>query len=182
MRIIGGTWRGRNLTAPVGPGTRPTADRARQTLFDMIAHAPWVREAPLAGAEILDAFAGTGALGLEALSRGAGQAVFMENERAAIRTLLANIERCKAGERARVLACDALRPPRALSAARYVFLDPPYENDVVAHAVEALQEAGWIAGGTIVVAETPRDRLVTLAGELAADRVVGVARIRVYLR
>ena len=181
MRIIAGAWRGRRLDAPPGTRTRPTAERARQALFDMITHAPWSHDTPpLDDIVVLDAFAGTGALGLEALSRGAARAVFMENDRAAVRKLAANLEHCGAGDRAQVLACDVLRPPRSSCPAAYVFLDAPYGQDLTARATEALRDAGWIVGGTIMVAETGRDEAVALAGEMLADRTYGVARFRIY--
>ena len=180
MRIVAGAWRGRGLAGPVGTSTRPTADRARQALFDMIVHAPWSRDVPLDDAIVLDAFAGTGALGLEALSRGARQAVFMENDRAAISTLEANIVHCGADERARILACDALRPPRSSLPATYVFLDPPYGQDLAVRSAEALRMAGWISEGTVVIVETRREETITLPGELVADRAHGLARFRIH--
>ncbi|HEY5299219.1 MAG TPA: RsmD family RNA methyltransferase [Acetobacteraceae bacterium] len=91
MRIIAGAWRGRALIAPPGETIRPTADRVRQALFDMLLHAPWAGPDTLKGARVLDAFAGTGALGLEALSRGAAHVTFMERDRAALTALRANI-------------------------------------------------------------------------------------------
>ena len=81
MRIVAGAWRGRSLAAPPGAATRPTADRVRQALFDMLMHAPWAGPDAVRGARVLDAFAGTGAMGLEALSRGAAHATFLENDR-----------------------------------------------------------------------------------------------------
>src|SRR6185437_15178113 len=112
MRIIAGAWRGRTLTAPPGTGTRPTSDRVRQALFDMLLHAPWGGRDLLEDASVLDAFAGTGALGLEALSRGAARATFIEHDRAALATLRRNIADCGAEARCRVLAVDALHAPR----------------------------------------------------------------------
>ena len=182
MRIIGGAWRGRSLTGPVGSGTRPTTDRARQALFDMIAHASWAQDVPLEDAVVLDAFAGTGAVGLEALSRGARHATFMENDRATIRTLTANIERCDAGERARVLVCDVLRPPRSPLAADYVFLDPPYGGDVVVRAAVALRRAGWVSERSVVITETSRGDAVSIGGVLVDDRIHGLAQFRIYRR
>ena len=91
MRIVAGQWRGRTLAAPAGAATRPTADRVRQALFDMLLHAPWGGRDRVEGAAVLDAFAGTGALGLEALSRGAATATFIERDRAALAALRANI-------------------------------------------------------------------------------------------
>nr|WP_294546770.1 RsmD family RNA methyltransferase [uncultured Rhodopila sp.] len=106
MRIVAGAWRGRTLVAPPGQGTRPTADRVRQALFDMLMHAEWGGREAIEGAAVLDVFAGTGALGLEALSRGAATACFIESDAAALKALRANVAACKAENRTRVLAID----------------------------------------------------------------------------
>jgi len=111
MRIVAGAWRGRTLVAPPGQGTRPTADRVRQALFDMLMHAEWGGRAAIEDAVVLDVFAGTGALGLEALSRGAASACFIENDPTALRALRANVAACKAGDRAEILAVDAVAVP-----------------------------------------------------------------------
>ena len=111
MRIVAGAWRGRTLVAPAGQGTRPTADRVRQALFDMLMHAEWGGRDVIEGAVVLDVFAGTGALGLEALSRGAASACFIENDPAALRALRANVAACKAGDRAEIVGVDALVVP-----------------------------------------------------------------------
>ena len=108
MRIVAGAWRGRTLIAPPGQETRPTADRVRQALFDMLMHAEWGGRALVEGAMVLDVFAGTGALGLEALSRGAAHACFIERDRAALRALRTNVATCKAEPQAEVLAVDVL--------------------------------------------------------------------------
>jgi 16S rRNA (guanine966-N2)-methyltransferase len=115
MRIVAGAWRGRTLVAPPGQGTRPTADRVRQAVFDMLMHAEWGGRAAVEGAVVLDVFAGTGALGLEALSRGAASACFIESDPAALRALRANVAACKAEDQTRVLAGDVLdvRPATA---------------------------------------------------------------------
>ncbi len=152
MRIIGGAWRGRRLLAPPGETTRPTADRVRQALFDRLMHAPWAGRGALEAAVVLDAFAGTGALGLEALSRGAAAAVFVEWDRAALAALRANIAACRAEPRCTVLEADVLRPPRG-RACGLVFLDPPYGQGLVPAAVAALAAAGWIAPGCLCLAE-----------------------------
>src|SRR6185437_3628839 len=99
MRIVAGEWRGRTLLAPAGSATRPTADRVRQALFDMLLHAPWGGRALIEDARVLDVFAGTGAFGLEALSRGAAHATFVEHDRAALAALRANIAACRAEKR-----------------------------------------------------------------------------------
>jgi 16S rRNA (guanine966-N2)-methyltransferase len=179
LRIIAGTWRGKRLVAPQGDSTRPTADRTRQALFDMLLHAPWGGRDLLEGATVLDAFAGTGALGLEALSRGAAAAVFMENGRAALAALSANIAACKAGARARILAVDATRPPKG-SPCRIIFLDPPYDHDLLKFSLHALRESGWIVTGTIVVAEARRSAQCDGPGILLDERSYGTAKIMVW--
>lgn len=178
MRIIAGRHRGRRLEAPPGAATRPTADRVRQALFDMLWHAPWAGRGAVEAARVLDAFAGTGALGLEALSRGAAAAWFMERDRAALGVLRANIAACREAERAQVLPGDATRPPRAAAACTLVFLDPPYAQDLVPRALSALMEAGWIAPGALVIAETGREETLALPGyAVLAEREHGAARL-----
>ena len=179
-RIVAGAWRGRRLVAPAGAGTRPTADRVRQALFDMLVHAPWGGRGLIEGALVLDAFAGTGALGLEALSRGAARAVFMERDRAALAALRANIAACAAEDRCVVLAGDVLAAP-AGERCGLVFLDPPYGQGLVARAVARLAGAGWIGTGTVVVAETGREEAPPALGILLAERAHGAARISVWL-
>ena len=151
MRIIAGKWRGRLLVAPPGQTTRPTAERVRQALFDRLMHAPWGGRALLEGARVLDVFAGTGALGLEALSRGAAHATFMEQDRAALTALRTNIAACRA--EATVVAGDARQPPPGI-ACNLVLLDPPYRQDLLDPTLAALDAAGWIAPGAMLVAES----------------------------
>lgn len=179
MRIVAGAWRGRRLVAPPGRATRPTGDRVRQALFDMLMHAPWGGRAVVEGARVLDAFAGTGALGLEALSRGAAHATFMERDRAALVALRANIAACGAGDRVRVLAVDATRPPAADAPCGLVFLDPPYGEALVPRALGALRDKGWLAPAALIVAETGVDEELAEPAMLAS-RVHGVARITVW--
>ncbi len=127
-----------HLARAAGQATRPTAERLRQALFDMLLHAPWGGR--LDGMAVLDAFAGTGALGLEALSRGAASAVFMERDRAALDVLRANIAGAAARWR-RCLRRDVLRPPPGRPCA-LVFLDPPYGENLLPRALAALAQAG----------------------------------------
>lgn len=180
MRIVAGIWRGRPLVAPEGTATRPTSDRARQALFDMLMHAPWAGRAVVADAVVLDAFAGTGALGLEALSRGAARAVFFENAAPALAALQANIARCGAAALCRVLRADATKPPLAEAAATLAFFDPPYAAGLIAPAVTALRARGWLAADALLVVETPREAEPPGLGELLADRAIGAARITVW--
>ena len=179
MRIVAGQWRGRNLTAPPGATTRPTADRVRQALFDMLLHAPWGGREVFEGAAVLDVFAGTGALGLEALSRGAARASFIERDRAALAALRANITACRADAQCSVLAADALRPPSG-AACGVVFLDPPYGEDLLPRAVAALSAAGWIVPGALIVGEIGRGETLPELGGLLAERAHGAARIGVW--
>ena len=179
MRIVAGAWRGLSLAAPTGAATRPTAERVRQALFDMLLHAPWGGRDLVENAQVLDAFAGTGALGLEALSRGAAHATFLEGDRAALAALRTNVERCRAGERATVLAADATHPPPGRPCS-LVFLDPPYRQALVATALAALELAGWIAPHAVVVAETARDEAIALPATLLAERAHGAAGLSVW--
>jgi len=176
MRIVAGQWRGRALAAPKGEVTRPTADRVRQALFDMLLHAPWGGRDRVAGATVLDAFAGTGALGLEALSRGAAHAHFIERDRTALAALRANLATLRAA--ATVHAGDALHPPPGVPC-HLVFLDPPYGATLVEQSLAALAAAGWIAPDALVIAETGRDEVLAPWGTILAERAHGAARITV---
>ncbi len=178
LRIVAGEWRGRALTAPPGRDTRPTADRVRQALFDMLLHAPWGGRDVVAGAHVLDGFAGTGALGLEALSRGAAHATFVEQDRAALAALRANIARCRAEARSTVLAADLLALPQGIEFA-LVFLDPPYGSGLVPRALARLRTAGRLVPGALIIAETGREE--ELPGiEPLAERAHGAARLTVW--
>jgi 16S rRNA (guanine966-N2)-methyltransferase len=180
MRIIAGRHRGRALVAPSGEATRPTADRVRQALFDMLWHAPWGGRTTIQDQLVLDAFAGTGALGLEALSRGADHCTFIENAKPALAALRANIAACREEARSAVLGADATRPPPARVACGLVFLDPPYGQGLVPRALAALAAAGWIAEGALVVAETGAEDALDLPGYAAvATRSHGVATLHV---
>src|SRR5690242_2223387 len=129
LRIVGGIHRGRRLVAPPGELVRPTSDRAREALFNILSHGKFAAEgSPFAERPVLDAFAGTGAFGLEALSRGAGPAVFIENEREALAVLRRNVAALGEVDRAHIVAGDATRPPRAAVACALAFLDPPYRS------------------------------------------------------
>src|SRR5258708_28141947 len=139
MRIVGGSRRGRRLVAPPGETVRPTSDRAREALFNILSHGNFATSGlPFAGRAVLDAFAGTGAWGVEALSRGAGAAVFIENEREALATLRRNIAALGEEERTHIIAGDATRPPRAGLACAVGFFDPPYRSSLAAPALGAL--------------------------------------------
>ncbi|PWG63100.1 16S rRNA (guanine(966)-N(2))-methyltransferase RsmD [Sediminicurvatus halobius] len=150
LRIIGGEWGGRRLTVPSAGGLRPTADRNRETLFN------WL-QGRIEGARVLDLFAGTGALGLEALSRGAAEAVFVERSRRVAEGLRATLVALEAGQRARVVTADARRfltgPPAAFD---LVFLDPPFRSDLLAETLPTVLAGDWLADDPRVYVEADR--------------------------
>lgn len=158
MRIIAGRFRGATLAA-VGAGDaanhlRPTTDRVRESLFNLIAHAPLGDVPGIEGARVLDLFAGTGALGLEALSRGAETATFVDKGAKALKLLGENIARLRVGEAARVIARDAARLGSNPGAPHdLVFLDPPYGKRLGEAALASALAGGWIAPGALIVWE-----------------------------
>lgn len=156
LRIIAGQWRGRNLGAPAGHSTRPTHVRARQAVFDILLHAPWAGAEFLQRARVLDVFAGTGAYGLESLSRGAMFATFIENNRDALASLRDNICACKAEAVSRIIGADALHPPTG-TPHQLVFLDPPYAQNLIPQALAALSKANYLSPDAMLVAETGPD-------------------------
>ncbi len=191
MRIVGGRLRGRRLEAPGGMALRPTADRTREALFNILCQGKldWRpnRRAggdasggnPLAGARALDAFAGTGALGLEALSRGAGFVTFMENLAAALDACRRNIDALDQAARAELLRGDVLRPPKAVTPCELVLMDPPYNQDLAPPALAALQRAGWLAPGALATVELmAKEPFTPPAGfETLDERKYGKARL-----
>ncbi len=181
MRVVAGRWRGRSLTAPPGSATRPTSDRARQALFDVLEHAPWAP--PLEGARVIDLFAGSGALGFEALSRGAASALFVETDEAARGAIRENADALGVLACTRVHRRDAAdlgaRPASAGEAFRIAFLDPPYARGLGERALDGLREGGWLAQGAVAVFERGRDEPApALPGwTVEDDRAWGAARV-----
>jgi 16S rRNA (guanine966-N2)-methyltransferase len=174
-RIIGGLWRGKKLLAPEGETTRPTSARARQAAFDILLHAPWGGAAWLQNTSVLDVFAGTGAFGLEALSRGAAFASFIEISRPALDAIKSNITSCKAENVTRIIRADALHPP-AGTPHGLVFMDPPYGQNFVPAALAALRQTGWIAPDAVIVAELgPGDDF--MPKDILTERKHGKARL-----
>jgi len=184
LRIVGGLHRGRRLVAPPGELVRPTSDRAREAMFNILSHGNFAASGlPFAGKPVLDAFAGTGAFGLEALSRGASAAAFTESERDALAPLRRNIAALGEADRAHIVAGDATRPPRAALSCAVAFLDPPYRSLLAAPALSALAAGGWLTPDALVVIEVAaREDLPLSAGfTLMDERVYGAARL-VFLR
>jgi len=174
MRIIAGRWRGRPLLAPPGMTTRPTADRTRETLFSMLQS----RLGSFEGLAVADLFAGSGALGLEALSRGAASCLFVEQDPAAIRAIRANLAALRAQGQADVRASSVLSLGPAKAALDLVLLDPPYHSGAGAVALDKLARLGWIVPATWVSLETAADEEPKLRQFTAvAERRVGKARI-----
>lgn len=152
MRIVGGSLRGRRLDAPAGRDTRPTSDRVRESLFNVLVHHDWGIEA-LDGGQVLDGFCGSGALGLEAASRGAAGVALMDTAAAALACARANIAALGLGEVVRALRADVLRPPKADAPCSLILLDPPYGKELASRALPALVKAGWCAPGAVAVVE-----------------------------
>ncbi len=153
MRIIGGKHRGLNIRAPKGMDTRPTTDRVREAMFNVLAHADFAPE--LAEARVLDLFAGSGALGLEALSRGAGFALFVDTDAKARAAIRDNLVRAGLQGRAKIWRRDATNMGRRAPMPPFdlAFLDPPYGKGLAERALRSLREGGWLKPGALAVVE-----------------------------
>jgi 16S rRNA (guanine966-N2)-methyltransferase len=172
MRIVAGEWRRRLLQAPPGDATRPTADRTRETLFGMLAS----RLGSFEGLAVADLFAGSGALGLEALSRGAATCLFVEQDPAAIRALRANVAALRAQPQCEVRTSSATQLGPAKSPFDLILLDPPYHSGAGAVTLDRLQRLGWIGEATWIALETAFDEKVKVkALEIESERKVGKA-------
>ena len=178
MRIIAGKHRGTNLLSPEGLDTRPTPQRVREAVFSMLESGRF--GTVLRDRVVLDLFAGTGAMGLEALSRGAERVVLVDNHPTALDALRANVEKLRAGGRTQVRSGDATRwHERAQVACGVVFMDPPYGSEAWVPALAAALKNGWIGDDTVVVIETDkRERTEIPDGfEVLDERNHGRARI-----
>jgi 16S rRNA (guanine966-N2)-methyltransferase len=182
MRIVGGKFKGRSIAAPAGQATRPTSDRVREAIFNILAHG--IEGFSVEGARVLDLFAGTGALGLEALSRGARFCQFVDDDAAARGLIRRNadglgvIGQCKIWRRdATKLGPCAPQPPFDL-----VFADPPYSRGLGHKALAALVAGGWLAPGAVVVLEEAvKAQVSDVAGLTLLDRrVYGDTQVRFY--
>ncbi|MBF0391874.1 MAG: 16S rRNA (guanine(966)-N(2))-methyltransferase RsmD [Alphaproteobacteria bacterium] len=173
MRIVAGRLRGRALAAPPGRLARPTADRARETLFSMLNS-----RIDFDGIRVLDAFAGSGALGFEALSRGAAHATFLETNPACLAVLRDNARALGEEGRVTILRADATKPPPAPSPCDLALLDPPYEQGLGPPALAALAKAGWLAADALTVIEVAaREVFVPPEGFIVGEeRESGAAR------
>jgi len=181
MRIVSGKHKGRPLAAPKGRDTRPTSDRAREAMFNVLEHLP---DSPgLSGARVLDVFAGTGALGLEALSRGAAHVVFVENNRAALDVLKANIGTLGEGANTSILPIKAASLGAPNEAVDYAFLDAPYAKNLTEPTLHILATLGWLNEGAIILVEVAQSEGLTPPPQfsLLKEKTYGAARA-VFLR
>ena len=156
MRIVGGSFRGRTIAAPKSQAIRPTADRLRESLFNILVHA---YDNPVRGARVLDLFAGTGALGLEAMSRGAAFALFVDDGAEARALIRGNVEALGLGGTTHIFRRDATRlgPAHPVDPFSLVFLDPPYGKGLAGPALIAARDGGWLVPGALVVVEEAAD-------------------------
>lgn len=179
MRIIAGEWRGRKLAVPKGDVTRPTGDRTRETLFSMLLS----RLGTFGGLKVADLFAGSGALGLEVLSRGAAQCLFVDQDKQAIDAIRANIATlgardCSTVQHGSVLSLGPAKDPFDL-----LLLDPPYATGAAAVALDRLLRLGWIGPGSWIAVETGADEQVAVKGlAIEAERKVGKAKLTLLTR
>ncbi|NTZ42991.1 16S rRNA (guanine(966)-N(2))-methyltransferase RsmD [Altererythrobacter sp. SALINAS58] len=175
MRIIAGKWRGRNVAAPKGELTRPTADRMRETLFNMLNS----RLGTFEGLTVADMFAGSGALGLEALSRGASHCLFVEQDENALATIRTNVSSLGARLSCDVRAGSVLTLGPAKVPHDLILLDPPYETGAGPVALERLLRLGWIGPATWIALETgAREDVLLKSFTIEAERKVGKGKLR----
>jgi len=174
VRIIAGQWRGRKLVAPKGDATRPTADRTRETLFSMLAS----RLGDFEGLQVADLFAGSGALGLEALSRGAASCLFVEQDRAAVDVIKANITALGARDQTRIEAGSVMTLRPATAPIDLILADPPYRSGAGEVALDRLLRLGWIGPQTWIALETAFNEDVAIKGlSIESERRVGKGKL-----
>lgn len=180
MRIVAGQYKGRPIQAPKSDATRPTSDRARESLFNILMHAEWAPR--LEGARVIDLFAGSGALGFEALSRGADFCLYVENAHAARGAIRNNIETLGLFGRTRLhrrSATDLGEKPAGVGPPfDLAFMDPPYRKDLIVPCLRVLRAGQWLAEDALIVAETAVDETPDFDGwELVSDRSIGAAKV-----
>lgn len=180
-RIVAGQFRGRRLEVPKGRDVRPTTDRMRERLFSMLMHG---RYPDMTDAVVADLFAGTGALGLEALSRGAKSVTFVEQARPSVACISANIASLGIGDKTKLLAKNVKALPPATAPCDFIFMDPPYRQQLVRPTLDILLEKGWLAEDGVIVCEQASDEPMDIPDALHVvdDRSQGQQRILFLLR
>lgn len=186
MRIVGGKFRGKKLVLPEDKRVRPTSDRAREALFNILGHDPEMRGENGAlpnDAIVLDAFAGTGALGLEALSRGAAHVTFLDNHLESLKLVEQNVKNISARNSTNILRRDAANPGKPGKPCDLVLMDPPYGENLAAPTLLALEKNGWIKPDAIIVIEIAAKEYIDIPSEfrLLKDRKYGASRL-IFLR
>lgn len=179
MRIVGGKYRGKKISTPTHEGTRPTSDRTRETIFNILLHNPLYGPGVLLDKTVLDVFAGTGALGLEAYSRGAKSVTFIENNRGTLPILYANIKTFDLP-----LACVLEQDVQRLSVNPgtpfdLIFMDPPYHQAMILPTLTQLQSRGWIGKDAVILIELAKDETLQLPPflSLVLERISGAAKL-----
>lgn len=184
MRVTGGRFKGYRLTVPSRWAGRPTADRVREGMFNVLAHAKWAKHSHgFTKCRIVDCFAGTGALGFESLSRGASHVTFMERNRAAQIAIRRTANHLGVSSMVSILNSDVARPGFARTGCDFGFIDPPYCQSLVCPSLEALSKNGWLVDGAIIVVELSANEVLTVPSTFVSldERKYGSTRL-VFLR
>ena len=182
MRIIGGQYKGATLIAPTGEQTRPTLDRVRENLFNILGNPPYIRK--LVGGHVMDVFAGSGAMGLEALSRGASRITYVENHENAITALKANSAKCHGtADNTVILQKDATQLPTAPLPADIIIMDAPYHENLHGGTLDSLYKNGWTQTGTIIVLQQSPDEPVPNVAwaDIIKDKTYGRATRFIFM-
>lgn len=181
MRIVAGINKGKRILYPDGEKTRPTRDKVRESVFNILEHASWSNG--LKGTRVIDVFAGTGALGLEALSRGAEEAIFVEQDRFALNCCEKNIQNLSVDDQSKIIKKDALILPQrseCFERRNLIFLDPPYKKDFGNKALAQLINGDWVAEEASIVFEMAKSypEQISSEFEVVDERIYGIALIK----
>jgi 16S rRNA (guanine966-N2)-methyltransferase len=181
MRIIAGKFKGRRLATPEDQAIRPTSDRAREAVFNLLMHGAYGGQA-IIDQPVVDLCCGTGALGLEALSRGAASCVFVDQDKKALQLAKDNAVHCGVAQVAQFIHADVAQLPAAREPVALVLMDAPYASPLLQPAYERLREGGWLRAGTLLVSELPKTATPPeLNGATLGDaRAYGKAQVCVY--
>jgi len=185
LRIIAGKHRGRKIESPTNKDIRPTAGRTREAIFNILMHSPFLPDgsSPLVGTHVVEIFCGTGAFGLEALSRGAAFVTFVDLDRKSLALAQRNATGLGEGSNVRMIQADATHLPRAREPASVIFLDPPYGSGLAPKTYKGLDEGGWLTKDSVIVVEQQaKEPFAEAPGFTVLDtRIYGNAAVR-FLR